>query len=78
VHENRRKASYRLAKSLISFYRVPLTKTIISLFVEHFGADEEALTMLNREESHLSASAAPALPSAPITIKPWSQLFNVH
>lgn len=46
MHENKKRASHRLAKNLITYYRVPLSETIIQMFEEEFGADTNFLRSL--------------------------------
>lgn len=74
MHENRRKASHRLARNLILFYRLPLTDAIITLFVEQFGADEAYLKELNVTLGSNAEKREAALPDPAPEITPWKKL----
>lgn len=73
LHENRRKASHRLARSLTRFYRVTLSEEMIAYFVRHFGADEHYLAMLNQEAGDGDAPEQ-HLPAAPYPLPHWRML----
>lgn len=77
MHENRRKASHRLARNLIMFYRLPLTNSIMQLFEENFGADIDYLQTLNKGNSINSSEPSKALPSKPMTFKSWTALCGM-
>ncbi|MBN67553.1 MAG: hypothetical protein CMM94_08330 [Rickettsiales bacterium] len=76
VHENRRKASHRLARNLVSFYRMPLTEPIIALMESEFGADPDYLRAMNEEITQLPNPADAAIPSAPPLLMEWDALFK--
>ena len=76
MHENRRKASHRLARNLIMFYRLPLTNSVMQLFKEKFGADIEYLQELNRDNTQHNSEPSKALPSAPMKLKSWNAICS--
>ncbi len=74
IHENRRKASHRLAHSLLVFYRVPLTDSMIALFEDQFGADRDYLESLNEEVISAENVSKMAIPAPPPRFPGWSEL----
>lgn len=75
MHENRRKAAHRLARNLVTYYRVPLTRPIIELMVEQFGAEEEHLTDLREDVAEQIAQDS-ALPTPPPAMVNWEMLVK--
>ena len=76
LHENRRKASHRIAYMLVSYYRIPLTESMMDLFVETFGAERDYLESINEDTSTIAMAAERALPAPAPTLKSWMQLHS--
>lgn len=74
LHKNRRKASQRLARSLVQFYRVPLQEEMIDYFVNHFGADRHYLDQLNLELESFTKEEKANLPAEPHKLRRWHSL----
>lgn len=72
LHENRRRASHRIARHLVTIYRVNLTDEMISWFVERFGSDRDFLLSLQAEseESDPLSTAPPPV----IDLPAWAVL----
>lgn len=76
MHEDRRKASHRMARDLVGYYRVPLTPSIIGFLCEQFGADEEHLEQLNDDVLTLESRASSVIPTPPLELKSWEALYS--
>ncbi len=74
LHENRRRASHRIAKNLVHVYRVRLDDAIIDWFVARFGADRDYLLSLREEAGTLLADNLAAAPAPLKDIPSWQRL----
>lgn len=76
VQETRAATVHRLAKEMIRFFNVPLSKPSIKYLVEHYGASEEHLQNLAMQESEEPILASIELTENIHELPNWQQLMK--